>query len=290
MRYEGTVYRPPSEAGSVLIQATIGCPHNRCAFCAMYKDKPFRIRPVADIKEDLVMAREHYGPQVETLFFPDGNSIIMKTEQLIEIFVFAHTLFPHLSRITLYGSARFINLKSSDDLTRLKAAGLSRIHCGMESGDDSTLAAIEKGNTAAEMISAGQKVKAAGIELSEYVMIGIGGRERSNQHALASAAALNAINPDFIRLRTFIPLPGSPLYLAYQTGALQLLTAHEALQETKLLIQSLTGTGWLYSDHYSNYAYVNGKLTEAKPEMLAAIEHLLTIPEEDFRHPAEGSL
>jgi radical SAM superfamily enzyme YgiQ (UPF0313 family) len=256
----------------------------------MYKDKPFRIRPVADIKEDLVMAREHYGPQVETLFFPDGNSIIMKTEQLVEIFGFAHTLFPHLSRITLYGSARFINLKSPDDLARLKAAGLSRIHCGMESGDDITLAAIEKGNTADEMIIAGQKVKAAGIELSEYVMIGIGGRERSNQHALASAATLNAINPDFIRLRTFIPLPGSPLYLAYQAGTRQLLTAHEALQETKLLIQSLTVTGWLYSDHYSNYAYVNGKLPEAKSEMLATIEHLLTIPEEDFRHPAEGSL
>lgn len=290
MRYEGLVYRPPSEANSLLIQATIGCPHNRCTFCAMYKDKVFRIRSVVEIKQDLAAAKSCYGDNVETIFFPDGNSIIMRTEQLIEIFEYAHSLFSRLKRITLYGSARFINLKSAEDLERLKAAGLSRIHCGMESGDDVTLAAIEKGNTAAEMVAAGQKVKAAGIELSEYIMIGIGGRERSAQHAALSASALNAINPDFIRLRTFIPLPGSPLYLAFQTGKRPLLSPHEALMETRLLIQALNASSQLYSDHYSNYAYINGKLPDAVPEMVATIDHLLTIPEEHFRSPADGSL
>lgn len=290
MRYEGTVYRPPSEANSVLIQATIGCPHNRCAFCAMYKDKAFRIRLVADIKQDLVMAKSYYGDEVETIFFPDGNSIIMKTDQLVEIFQFAHEVFPQLKRLTLYGSARFINLKSAEDLLRLKAAGLTRIHCGMESGDDATLKAIEKGSTAAELIAAGRKVKDAGIELSEYIMIGIGGRERSKQHAVQSAVALNAINPDFIRLRTFIPLPGSPLYDEFKQGRRPLLTPHEALRETRLLVENLSATSWLYSDHYSNYAYINGKMPGAAPEMLATIDYLLTMPEDQFRPPAEGSL
>ena len=290
MRYEGMVYRPPSEANSVLIQATIGCPHNRCAFCAMYKDKAFRIRPLADIKQDLALAKSYYGDDVESIFFPDGNSIIMKTDQLVEIFEYAYSLFPQLKRLTLYGSARFINLKSYEDLQRLKAAGLSRIHCGMESGDDVTLAAIEKGNTAAEMIAAGQKVKAAGIELSEYMMIGIGGRERSCQHVIHSAETLNAIDPDFIRLRTFIPLPGSPLYTAFKAGEITLLSPHEALRETRLFIENLRGTGWLYSDHFSNYAYINGKLPEAISGMIATIDHLLTIPETQFRPPEEGSL
>lgn len=156
MRYEGTIYRPPSEAGSLLIQATIGCPHNKCTFCKMYKDIKFKIRPVQDIKEDLLAARNYYGEFVESLFFPDGNTILMKTDQLVEIFEYASELFPHLSRITVYGSARFVNRKSLDDLKRLYQAGLRRVHTGMESGDDITLARISKGTTSQEIIAAGK--------------------------------------------------------------------------------------------------------------------------------------
>ncbi|MCX5780456.1 MAG: radical SAM protein, partial [Firmicutes bacterium] len=176
MRYEGNIYRPPSEAGSLLIQATIGCPHNKCTFCSMYKGTRFKIRPVQEIKEDLLAARDHYGAYIESIFFPDGNTIIMKTEQLVEIFAYAHELFPQLQRITIYGSARFVNKKSLEDLTRLHAVGLSRVHMGMESGDDITLQKICKGTTSAEIIEAGLKLKAAGIETSEYYLVGIGGR------------------------------------------------------------------------------------------------------------------
>lgn len=291
MRYEGTVYRPPSEANSLLIQATIGCPHNQCTFCAMYKDKAFRIRPVEDIKEDLRTAKAYYGDTLETVFFPDGNTIIMRTGQLEEIFQYTRELFPAVSRITLYGSARFINLKSADELLRLRQAGLTRIHSGMESGDDVTLAHLRKGATAREIIEAGLKVRAAGIEQSEYVLIGAGGTQRSREHALASAAVLNEIRPEFIRLRTLMPLKDAPLYEEWKSGAFTLLSPHQALQETALFLEHLTAAGsMLYSDHASNYAYVNGRIPDDKPTMLATIDYLLQQPESNFRPPATGSL
>ena len=144
MRYEGPIYRPPSEANSLLIQATIGCPHNRCTFCGLYKKKKFRIRPLTEIKEDLVMARNTYGDEIRSIFFPDGNSIVMKTKDLIEMFELSYRLFPHLERITIYGSTRFLIRKSLEELKALAAAGLSRIHSGMESGDDEVLRYIFK--------------------------------------------------------------------------------------------------------------------------------------------------
>lgn len=291
MRYEGVVYRPPSEAHSLLIQATIGCPHNKCAFCAMYQGQQFRIRPVAEIKEDLLAACSWYGDKVESVFFPDGNSISIRTEQLEEIFRYTRELFRQVKRITVYGSARFINLKSTDELLRLKAAGLSRIHSGMESGNDQVLKRLNKGVTAAEVIAAGQKVRAAGIEQSEYMLIGAGGRERSREHALASANVLNQIRPEFIRLRTLIPVHGTPLYREWQEGSFGLLSPHEALRETAQFVAALETAGSkLYSDHASNYANINGRIPEAKPKMLHTIEKLLTMPEDSFRSPESGRL
>lgn len=290
MRYEGIVYRPPSEAGSLLIQATIGCPHNQCTFCGMYKEKQFRIRTVTEIIEDLMQAREVYQDAVDTLFFPDGNTILMKTSDLLEIIHAAKEIFPALQRITMYGSSKYILKKSEEDLALLQQSGLTRIHSGMESGDNLVLSRICKGANAQETILAGRKVKAAGIELSEYVMLGIGGKERSGEHALHSAKVLNEINPDFIRLRTLIPMPGTRLYEEYRLGTFQLLSPHEALRETRLLIEQLDVTSKLYSDHHSNYAYVNGLLPKAKNKMLQTIDHLLTLPEEQFRSPQEGNL
>lgn len=290
MRYEGVVYRPPSEADSLLIQATIGCPHNQCTFCGMYKDKQFRIRTVNDIIEDLAQAQAAYQNTVDTLFFADGNTILMKTSDLLEIIRYARKAFPKLQRITMYGSAQYILKKSQAELVLLQQSGLTRIHSGMESGDNLVLAQICKGATAQETILAGRKVKDAGIELSVYVMLGIGGKERSQEHAQNSAKTVNEIKPDFIRLRTFIPMPGTPLYEDYHQGRFKLLSPHEALLETRLFIESLNVTSKLYSDHHSNYAYVNGLLPMAKNKMLYHIDHLLTLPEEQFRSPEAGYL
>lgn len=286
MRYEGTVYRPPSEAGSLLIQATIGCPHNRCTFCSMYKKTRFRIRPLEDIKEDLVAARAYYGPYVESIFFPDGNTIIMKTDQLLDVFGLAHELFPELQRITIYGSARYVNKKSMEDLKQLNEAGLTRIHMGMESGDDVTLQRICKGVTAAEIIAAGQKLKQAGIEVSEYYLVGIAGKSRWREHAENSARVLSAICPQFIRLRTFAPEYKTPIMDEIDAGTLQLLSPHEALLEIRVLIENLQcENGMIVSDHISNYWNINGHLPHDKDKMLAEIDKALKINESRFRTP-----
>lgn len=291
MRYEGMVYRPPSEAGSLIIQATVGCPHNKCTFCAMYKGSKFKIRPVKDIKEDLDMARDTYGSGLQSIFFADGNTIIMKTKDLVEIFTYTMQLFPGLERITLYGSARFILLKTAEDLALLREAGLKRIHSGLESGDDAVLALLNKGVTAAGAIEAGRRVVEAGIELSEYYIVGGGGEALSRQHALNSAKTLSAINPQFIRLRTMMPIRKAPLYELYKEGSFTLLRPHQALQETRLLLENLEGVdSWLYSDHVSNYWPVNGKLPEDREKMLAAVDYALSLEEGKFRRPEEGRL
>lgn len=184
MRNQGTVYRPPSEAQSLLIQATIGCPHNRCRFCGMYKGQRFKIRLVKDILEDLDLAGAYYGPNVRTLFLPDGNTIVMKTSSLIQILEQARKNFSNLERITLYGSARFLILKEFEELKALHEAGLSRVHMGLESGDDETLKIMDKGAAASECVEAGQRVIEAGIELSVYYLVGLGGRARLEEHAV----------------------------------------------------------------------------------------------------------
>ena len=283
MRYEGTIYRPPSEAGSLLIQATVGCPHNKCTFCGLYKKKQFRIRPLAEIKEDLDTARDTYGPYVQTLFFPDGNTIIMKTKDLAEIFSYARKQFPHLQRITIYGSARYILKKSPEDFRILKQAGLDRIHSGMESGDDEVLRLIQKGATAQQTIDAGRRVKEAGIELSEYLIIGIGGVPLSEQHALGSARVLNAIDPDFIRLRTFIPARRTPLGQEYLQGTFELPGPHQMLRETRLILENLKTSGLFLSDHMSNLVNLNGKLPEDKAALLKLLDYALTLDEARFQ-------
>lgn len=283
MRYEEPVYRPPSEAGSLLIQATLGCPHNRCTFCGMYKGKPFRIRKVKEIKEDLKAARDFYGEGVRTLFFPDGNTIIMRTAQLVEILSYARELFPGLERITSYGSARFVILKSPAEWKELKEAGLSRIHAGIETGDAVLLEKLKKGATPEQMVEAGRLIKDAGIELSEYILVGIGGNERTREHALGSADVLNRIDPDFIRLRTWVPVAAAPLYEEYRNGSFQLLDPYDAIKEVKLLLESLEVTSWFLSDHVSNFANLNGKLPGAKEKLLSQIEQALSMPRECFR-------
>lgn len=284
MRYEGTVFRPPSEANSLLIQATIGCPHNKCTFCPMYKGTSFRLRSVTEIMEDIKMAYDYYGNIVKSLFFPDGNTIIMKTSDLVQIFEYAKSLFSDLNRITIYGSARYASKKSLDEFILLHQNGLTRIHMGMESGDDITLAAIQKGATAEQIVDAGCKIRQAGIQLSEYYLVGAGGLNRTREHALESARVLSAIKPEFVRLRTVVPVPGTPLYDEYHRGQFLLLSPHAALQEIRLLIEQIDAEGTtVLSDHVSNYWNVQGILNHDRGAMLAQIDKAITIPEDRFR-------
>lgn len=287
MRYEGTVYRPPSEAGSLIIQATIGCPHNACAFCCMYRDKRFRARSTEEVIEDLDRACETYGPEVRTIFLADGNTAVLSTERLVAIGEAAKSRFPVLERITIYGSAKFLVKKSKDEWQAIAAAGITRIHSGLESGDAETLSAIHKGVTPEEAINAYRHVLDAGMDLSVYLMVGVAGLERWREHALGSAAVLNAASPQFIRLRTYVPMPGTPWHDRWKEGRLTLLSAYEALRETRLLVEHLRGPAILLSDHVSNFLDVGGRLPEDRDPMLAFIDKALNWPPERFRPPTE---
>lgn len=284
MRYEGPIYRPPSEADSLLIQATVGCPHNKCTFCMVYKKgPPFRVRPVREIEEDLDQAGRVYGPGVRTLFFPAGNTIAMPTDDLANICAYAHSIFPKLERITTYGSSRYVHRKGKDDLRKLKENGLLRIHVGLESGDDDVLRRIKKGTDSVEQTQAGLWVKEAGIELSEYVILGIGGKERTKEHAEATARVLSAINPDFIRLRTFLPKVNTLLLHQIKKGQFQILSPHEVLRETMQIIENLDVKSQITSDHYTNYVDIHGRLPDDRKEMLKVLDEAMKRDESSFR-------
>jgi len=247
------------------------------------KGPPFRVRPVDDIKKDLDEAREEYGAGIRTVFFPAGNTIAMPTDDLAAICSHAYAIFPHLERVTVYGSSSYIHRKGLNDLMKLKDAGLTRIHVGLESGDDLILQKIKKGTDSKEQIEAGLWVREAGIELSEYVMIGIGGKERTREHAINTALALSAINPHFIRVRTFLPKVNTLLLHEIRKGRFQTLSPHEALRETGEIIRNLEVNSRIASDHYTNYVDIHGRMPQDRDRMLASIEDALQKGEEMFR-------
>jgi radical SAM superfamily enzyme YgiQ (UPF0313 family) len=284
MRYDGPIYRPPSEADSLLVQATVGCPHNLCTFCMVYKDGVrFKVRPVAEIKADLDEAAATYGPRVRTLFFPAGNTIAMPAAALTEICRYSHALFPRLERITVYGSSQYICRKGLDSLQELAMAGLGRIHVGVESGDDDILTRIRKGATARDHINAGQMARAAGIEINAYVILGIGGRDRSETHARETARVINAMQPAVVRLRTFVPKINTPLLADVQAGRFAMLSPHQVLAETLALLEGITVPTQVASDHYTNYIEVAGRLPEDRNAMLEALRRALARDESTFR-------
>ena len=275
-RYDEPVYRPPSEANSLVIQATIGCPHNKCTFCFMYKGKKFRKRPLEDIKEDIAGAKLLYGEHVQTIFLADGNTIAIRTDELLEILNFCYAVFPKLERVTCYGAAKFVlRTKTAEQLKKLRKAGLKRLHMGLESGNDEILGKICKGATADEMVEAGRMVKESGMELSQYVLLGIGGKELWKEHALDTAKTLNAMNPDFIRVRTLILRPDAPLWGRFKSGDFVPETEEEIVNETKLLVENLSVTSEFCSDHVSNIANINGQLPMDKARMIEVLNSLM---------------
>ena len=305
--YELPPFRPPNEAYSLLIRATRNCSWNRCEFCSMYKGAKLEIRPVEEVKEDIRTMKRvadeikewawriGYGNQVgmvarangilwldegevKNVFIGDSNSIIMKTEDFAEIIRFLYETFPTLERVTSYARAKTLVKKSMAELKMLRDAGLTRLHVGLETGDDELLQYIQKGATAQEMIIGGRKAIEAGFELSEYVMPGLGGRERWEQHARGTARVLSEINPHFIRLRTLWLVPGTPLYEKNQRGEFTLQSEEGLLIEVRTLIEELEATSqFVVSDHSANYYMwgVDGKLPQDKPRMLTTIDTML---------------
>jgi radical SAM superfamily enzyme YgiQ (UPF0313 family) len=284
MRYEGPIYRPPSEADSLLIQATVGCPHNLCTFCMVYKQGvKFKVRPTHEVKEDLEEAFRTYGDTIRTIFLPAGNTIAMPTAALAEICHFASALFPNLRRITVYGSAQYIRRKGMDQLRTLAAAGLKRIHLGLESGDDDILARVKKGADSREQVAAGRLARQAGLELNCYVILGLGGQERTSSHARETARVINEMAPEVVRLRTLVPKINTPLLEDIEAGRFRMLGPHGIIRETMALVAAITVPTLIISDHYTNYVDVAGRLPGDKAALLSTLRKSLAGDEAAFR-------
>jgi radical SAM superfamily enzyme YgiQ (UPF0313 family) len=315
--FEQGPIRPPSEAESLLIRITRNCPWNHCTFCPVYKGKKFSLRPADHVKRDIDAVVRHiaaiikmrgaggqvarddlhdyratlapadypafhaalnwYACGMRSIFLQDGNSLIIPPKDLVDILTYLKRQFPMINRITSYARARTIARISDEDMAAFAAAGLNRIHIGMESGADAVLERVKKGVDKATHIKAGRKVKNAGIELSEYVMPGLGGKELSELHARETADALNRINPDFIRLRS-LAIPGSvPLYEEYASGKFEKLTDEMTAREILLFLESLDGiTSTIKSDHILNlFQEIEGKLPGDRPRMTGIIKRFL---------------
>lgn len=286
MRYEGNVFRPPSEARSYILQCTVGCTHNRCTFCAMYKDKKYHVRPMAEIKEDIKMAKRYYH-DVEKVFLADGDALAMETTDLIEILEELYKTFPSLNHVGIYASPDSIIEKQIAELTALKAAGLTIAYLGVETGDPDLLIDIRKGVTYEEMVEAGKRIRRAGILLSVTVLLGLAGRTpQAAQHAVNTAKICNEINPDYIGALTLMLVPRTELYRRMERGEFELPGPFEILDEMRILIGHLEVKGTEFrSNHASNYLPIKGRLPEDKEKMLALINEIIRKNDRSYLRP-----
>ncbi len=311
MNFEQGPIRPPSEAESLFIRVTRNCPWNKCLFCHVYKKQKFSRRTVEEIKEDIKSLKKAAdkvktyafktgaGPNVtrdtieliyrqepellqiamwlhrggKNVFLQDADNLVMPAEQLAEVLYFIREQFPSVERVTTYTRAKTVTRRSADELKMLQEAGLTRVHIGLETGHDPLLQYMQKGITAEGHIEAGLKVKEAGLSLSEYVILGLGGRKMWRDHALDTARVLSIIDPHFIRIRTLSMRGGIPLLEKVETGEFQLLNDDEVVREERLFLDNLEGSGYLISDHILNLLEeVEGYLSHDKPAMLAVID------------------
>ena len=279
--YDFPPFRPPSEAESLLLRVTRGCPWNRCIFCSMYKAMKFEIRALEEIKSDIGLARDLYGNRVQTVFIGDSNSLIVKTELFVDILSSLYLAFPQVERVTSYARAKTLFTKPIEDLERIRQAGLTRLHVGLETGDKDLLMEIQKGATPEEMVEAGKKAKRAGFEYSLYVLLGMGGEENWERHVKGTAEVLSQIDPHFIRVRTLIPQPNCSLHEAVAAGRFQMASTETILKETKRLLEELRVTSHFLSDHVSNLLPLHGKLPDEKESMVQSIEEALRSLKED---------
>ena len=316
--------RPPSEAYSLLVRVTRNCSWNRCRFCSTYKGAKFQLRPVAEIKQDILTVKEiqdeikamawkngyginvrpavlavlrsppsqaHYNVALwmhagsQHVFLQDANSLIMRTPDLVEALKFLKSTLPTVDRVTSYGRSHTAARKTIDEMKQIHEAGLSRLHIGLESGSDTVLKVMDKGVTAAEHIAGGRRVVEAGISLSEYVLLGLGGQGLWREHATETARVLSAINPDFIRIRTLGIYPGLPMCADVENGTFVRQSDEAMVEELRLMIENLECTSNLVSDHSGNLLQeVEGKLPGDKEKMLAVMARFQSLVPSERAH------
>jgi radical SAM superfamily enzyme YgiQ (UPF0313 family) len=273
MRYYGTVIRPPSEAHSYILQVTYGCSHNRCTFCGTYLDKPFRVRDMSQVMEDIELAGSLF-PDTRRVFLADGDALVLSANRLNHILDALNNAFPHLERVGIYANAQNLLHKRVDELKSLRAKGLGIVYLGLESGDDDVLARIEKGATAGEMISAVAMAKQASLLVSVIGILGIAGLKGSARHAQLTGRVVGQMDPHYFSMLTLMLIPGTQLHQEWQAGAFQLPEAEGMLIELHQVIENLDGLSncIFRTNHASNYLALRGTLPRDKNRLLAALE------------------
>lgn len=273
MHYSGDVFRPPSEAYSLILQVTLGCSHNRCAFCYMYKAKQFSIRPLKEVFEDIDEAAPY---RFKRVFLADGDALILPTETLVTILKRIRSRIPTVERVGVYGSPNSILRKTPEELAALKKLGLGIVYMGLESGNDALLKKFDKGFDAAHIIEAGKKVKEAGLLLSVTAINGLGGKEMSEAHAIDTARAFNAMKPDYIGMLTLRVYGNTPLAGWVKSGEFKLLEPLELARENRLLIEHMDCEGAVFrSNHASNYLALAGTMNRDKEKLLNQLDAAL---------------
>lgn len=271
----GTCIRPPSEAYSILIQATLGCSHNKCRFCGTYKDKRFAIKDQAILERDLWFAQRYCRNQ-DRLFVMDGDALIMPMARWEWLLGQIKERLPWVRRVGSYANAKSVSLKSDEDLKRLRELGLSIAYYGVESGHPEVLKDICKGSTPEKLIAQGRRLKAAGIKVSATVLLGVGGAARGLEHARATGELLSAMDPDFVGALTLMLIPGTPMWELAQAGQFELPGAEGMLRELREMIAHTNLSGGLfYANHASNYLPVKARLPKDKERTLALIDQAL---------------
>ena len=286
MRYEGNIFRPFSEANSYLLQCTIGCSHNQCIFCGMYKDKKYRVRQIAEIMEDISMAKDQYG-DLEKVFLCDGDAIVLETDMLLAIVKKLYLTFPSLRHVGSYVGPQSTLSKSMEELKALRAAGLTKAYIGVETGDDELLKKVKKGVGYDQMLQAGCNLIAADINLSVMVLLGLAGKgEASRRHAIATAKICNEMKPQYLAALTVTPVPGTVLHKQVQAGDFELLDPFETLGEMKQIFENITADNLKFvGTHASNYLSITGTLQRDKEKMIKTVDAVLKSRDERLIRP-----
>ncbi|MBQ1619450.1 MAG: B12-binding domain-containing radical SAM protein, partial [Oscillospiraceae bacterium] len=260
MHYSGSVYRPPSEAYSLIVQCTLGCSHNKCAFCIMYKDKKFSINPIEQVLSDLAEARRLYR-RIERIFLADGDALILPMDYLLQVLDYIHENFPECERVSAYASTKAIMRKTDEELRTLRERGLAMVYIGLETGNEALLKKYDKGVTVEQIIEHTLRAKAAGMITSITAINGMGGKEQSEIHAIETAQALSRIKPDYIAMLTLRVYTGTPLHDWIERGELTMLGPKELAAENRILLQHIDSEGSIFrSNHASNYLPLKGTL------------------------------
>lgn len=276
MRYEGDIYRPPSEAYSLLVQVTIGCTHNKCTFCKMFKDKKFRIRKLDEVLEDLAWARKRYR-RVERIFLCDGDALALSNNRLMPILKYISDNFPECERVTIYGRATDVLKKTDQEMRELYEAGMTMVYIGAESGSDKVLKDICKGETRQQLIDGVKKIEACGMQASVTFISGLAGKDGWEDHAIQTGTMISEMQPSYVGLLTLIVEPSVPMAKDIEEGRLRLLSPEEVMAETLLMLKhtDVTKKCVFRSNHASNYISLRGDLPKDKDNMMALLRRAM---------------